>query len=163
MDFEGYVYSISCIYDRLFRVVDTLSIRTCSQLILLWACDIITWSVCLYFKSSAIMETAAKVFFSSPRFAVAGASQDPNKFGYKGASVEKCQGGLLMRMFENSVGLVSCAFVECPARNTVATKHQDILNRVSHCLVTFRPSVSAGNLSQHYNSTLRNAQHLAGG
>ncbi|KAI9839195.1 MAG: hypothetical protein M1819_003188 [Sarea resinae] len=27
------------------------------------------------------METAAKTFFSSPRFAVAGASQDPSKFG----------------------------------------------------------------------------------
>lgn len=33
---------------------------------------------------SASMETAAKVFFSSPRFAVAGASQDTQKFGYKG-------------------------------------------------------------------------------
>ena len=29
------------------------------------------------------MDTAAKTFFSSPRFAVAGASQDTNKFGYK--------------------------------------------------------------------------------
>ena len=29
------------------------------------------------------METAAKVFFASPRFAVAGASQNPQKFGYK--------------------------------------------------------------------------------
>jgi predicted CoA-binding protein len=29
------------------------------------------------------METAVKEFFSSPRFAVAGASQDTNKFGYK--------------------------------------------------------------------------------
>ncbi|PGH20074.1 hypothetical protein AJ80_03724 [Polytolypa hystricis UAMH7299] len=29
------------------------------------------------------METAAKVFFFSPRFAVAGASTDPSKFGYK--------------------------------------------------------------------------------
>ncbi|MCJ1426774.1 hypothetical protein MMC29_004677 [Sticta canariensis] len=29
------------------------------------------------------METAAKLFFSSPRFAVAGASQDPHKFGYR--------------------------------------------------------------------------------
>lgn len=30
------------------------------------------------------METAIKLFFSSPRFAVAGASQDQKKFGYKG-------------------------------------------------------------------------------
>ncbi|EEH47149.1 uncharacterized protein PADG_03247 [Paracoccidioides brasiliensis Pb18] len=29
------------------------------------------------------MEAAAKLFFSSPRFAVAGASTDPSKFGYK--------------------------------------------------------------------------------
>lgn len=29
------------------------------------------------------MESAAKVFFSSPRFAVAGASTDPSKFGYQ--------------------------------------------------------------------------------
>ena len=29
------------------------------------------------------METAAKAFFTSPRFAVAGASQNPQKFGYK--------------------------------------------------------------------------------
>ncbi|EEH07467.1 conserved hypothetical protein [Histoplasma capsulatum G186AR] len=29
------------------------------------------------------MEAAAKHFFSSPRFAVAGASTDPSKFGYK--------------------------------------------------------------------------------
>lgn len=30
------------------------------------------------------METAVKLFLSSPRFAVAGASQDQKKFGYKG-------------------------------------------------------------------------------
>lgn len=30
------------------------------------------------------MEAAAKMFFSSPRFAVVGASQDSQKFGYKG-------------------------------------------------------------------------------
>ncbi len=30
------------------------------------------------------MELAAKSFFSSPRFAVAGASQDVQKYGYKG-------------------------------------------------------------------------------
>ena len=29
------------------------------------------------------MEAAVKRFFSSPRFAVAGASTDPGKFGYK--------------------------------------------------------------------------------
>jgi len=29
------------------------------------------------------MEAAAKTFFSSPRFAVAGASQDPTKFGHR--------------------------------------------------------------------------------
>lgn len=34
-------------------------------------------------KQSYKMESAAKTFFSSPRFAVAGASQNPNKFGYK--------------------------------------------------------------------------------
>lgn len=32
------------------------------------------------------MQTAPEVFFSSPRFAVAGASQDHSKFGYKGPS-----------------------------------------------------------------------------
>jgi len=32
------------------------------------------------------MNTAAKVFFSSPRFAVAGASSDASKFGYKSTS-----------------------------------------------------------------------------
>lgn len=31
------------------------------------------------------MNAAAKTFFSSPRFAVAGASSDPRKFGHKGA------------------------------------------------------------------------------
>jgi hypothetical protein len=30
------------------------------------------------------MEAAAKVFFSSPRFAVVGASQDTTKYGHKG-------------------------------------------------------------------------------
>jgi hypothetical protein len=29
------------------------------------------------------MEAALKTFFSSPRFAVAGASSDPNKYGHK--------------------------------------------------------------------------------
>ena len=29
------------------------------------------------------MEAAVRAFFSSPRFAVAGASSDPNKFGHK--------------------------------------------------------------------------------
>ncbi|KAK2808811.1 hypothetical protein FQN49_008673 [Arthroderma sp. PD_2] len=33
--------------------------------------------------SSADMEAAVKLFFSSPRFAVAGASTDASKFGYK--------------------------------------------------------------------------------
>lgn len=32
---------------------------------------------------SADMEAAVKLFFSSPRFAVAGASTDASKFGYK--------------------------------------------------------------------------------
>ncbi|KAF1946950.1 NAD(P)-binding protein [Clathrospora elynae] len=32
---------------------------------------------------SAEMEAALKVFFSSPRFAVAGASSDPSKYGHK--------------------------------------------------------------------------------
>jgi hypothetical protein len=31
------------------------------------------------------MEAALKTFFSSPRFAVAGASSDPNKYGHKSA------------------------------------------------------------------------------
>lgn len=30
------------------------------------------------------MESALKTFFSSPRFAVAGASSDPSKYGHKG-------------------------------------------------------------------------------
>jgi len=33
---------------------------------------------------SLTMEAAAKKFFSLPRFAVAGASQDPHKYGYQG-------------------------------------------------------------------------------
>jgi hypothetical protein len=33
------------------------------------------------------MEAAAKIFFSSPRFAVVGASQDTSKFGYKSESL----------------------------------------------------------------------------
>lgn len=35
---------------------------------------------------TANMEVAVKQFFSSPRFAVAGASADANKFGYKSKS-----------------------------------------------------------------------------
>lgn len=35
-------------------------------------------------KKDAEMEAALKTFFSSPRFAVAGASSDPTKFGHKG-------------------------------------------------------------------------------
>lgn len=34
-------------------------------------------------KRDAEMEAALKVFFSSPRFAVAGASSDPHKYGHK--------------------------------------------------------------------------------
>ena len=34
-------------------------------------------------KRDAEMEAALKLFFSSPRFAVAGASSDPNKFGHR--------------------------------------------------------------------------------
>jgi hypothetical protein len=34
-------------------------------------------------SSSSDMEAAVKRFFSSPQFAVAGASGDPSKFGYK--------------------------------------------------------------------------------
>jgi len=37
-------------------------------------------------KRTEDMEAALKIFFSSPRFAVAGASSDPKKFGHKGAS-----------------------------------------------------------------------------
>jgi len=36
--------------------------------------------------ASEDMNAAAKVFFSSPRFAVAGASSDTSKFGYKSTS-----------------------------------------------------------------------------
>ncbi|UPX20958.1 uncharacterized protein EKO05_0011165 [Ascochyta rabiei] len=34
-------------------------------------------------KRDADMEAALKIFFSSPRFAVAGASSDPSKFGHR--------------------------------------------------------------------------------
>jgi hypothetical protein len=34
-------------------------------------------------KRDAEMEAALKLFFSSPRFAVAGASSDPSKYGHK--------------------------------------------------------------------------------
>lgn len=34
-------------------------------------------------QESIIMQAAAKQFFSSPKFAVAGASSNPSKFGYK--------------------------------------------------------------------------------
>jgi hypothetical protein len=34
-------------------------------------------------KRDAEMEAALKLFFSSPRFAVAGASSDPYKYGHK--------------------------------------------------------------------------------
>lgn len=35
------------------------------------------------------MDTAAKIFFSMSRFAVAGASANPSKFGYKSVSAEE--------------------------------------------------------------------------
>lgn len=35
-------------------------------------------------KKALEMEAALKTFFSSPRFAVAGASSDPSKYGHKG-------------------------------------------------------------------------------
>jgi hypothetical protein len=38
---------------------------------------------CYYYLLPLNMDTAVKRFFSSPRFAVAGASNDPAKFGYK--------------------------------------------------------------------------------
>jgi hypothetical protein len=37
-------------------------------------------------KREEEMDTALKTFFSSPRFAVAGASSDPNKYGHTSAS-----------------------------------------------------------------------------
>lgn len=41
------------------------------------------------------MEAALKTFFSSPRFAVAGASSDPSKFGHKGVDVSAFYTGVL--------------------------------------------------------------------
>lgn len=35
-------------------------------------------------KKAAVMTEALKIFFSSARFAVAGASSDPSKYGHKG-------------------------------------------------------------------------------
>jgi hypothetical protein len=37
-------------------------------------------------KRDTTMEAALRTFFSSPRFAVAGASSDPSKYGHKGES-----------------------------------------------------------------------------
>jgi hypothetical protein len=59
------------------------------------------------------METAVKSFFSSPKFAVAGASQNPGKFGYKGrsslqAANLKCQS--LITLSLRSSGMVPTAW-----------------------------------------------------
>jgi hypothetical protein len=38
-------------------------------------------------KRETDMEAALKTFFASPRFAVAGASSDPSKYGHKGTLI----------------------------------------------------------------------------
>lgn len=46
-------------------------------------------------KRSQEMDAALKTFFSSPRFAVAGASSDPSKYGHKGSVYPHCPFAIL--------------------------------------------------------------------
>ena len=48
------------------------------------------------------MEAALKTFFSSPRFAVAGASSDPTKFGHKGNNKDQASATFHIRAFIRS-------------------------------------------------------------
>lgn len=75
---------------------------------------------------------------------------------------EHTRGRLLIRIFKNSFGLVSCTFLGCSARNAVSVEHQVVLKRLSYCLLTFRPPVSTGNFSQHHHPAIHNSQYLAG-
>lgn len=72
------------------------------------------------------METAINLFFSSPRFAVAGASQDQKKFGYKGLLPvpENSEKSQLMTISMSSLGLVPCSRPECATSNTISASNQ---------------------------------------
>jgi hypothetical protein len=57
------------------------------------------------------METALKNFFTSPRFAVVGASSDPAKFGHKGKSLQVESG--LSSADKKGYGQLITSFIKC--------------------------------------------------
>lgn len=63
---------------RCNHVIPSFSIRIASVI------DALNFVLVLSLLYSLRMEAAVKTFFASQRFAVAGASSDPSKFGYKG-------------------------------------------------------------------------------
>lgn len=68
------------------------------------------------------MEAAAKTFFASPRFAVAGASQDTQKFGYKGTTGSRHPyNKTLTLLFEFLHGISRTLFLFC---QSIQSAHQ---------------------------------------
>jgi hypothetical protein len=84
------------------------------------------------------MEAAAKSFLASPKFAVAGASQNPSKFGYKG---KKCEGNRNIRILTvlRSFGLVSLAWVTCDANQSDDCRDQIAITGIQDSRYTIRP------------------------
>jgi hypothetical protein len=100
-----------------------------------------------------VMEAAVRTFFSSPRFAVAGASQDQSKFGYRGEDTLQPKAMPLLNH-----GVCSARMVPRPRTASHAGKpsqsgDQAALSIISNSRVTGCPAISNANFSVNYHSS----------
>lgn len=111
-------------------------------------------------RQSNSMEAAVRTFFSSPRFAVAGASSDPAKFGHKGvlqfvpASDQKpglrASRGLSSQLARN---ITLNSFVECSIRMVSPAQPPRNTNKSFHTLHNHT-------LRQTYSSSTHGLKHI---
>ena len=96
------------------------------------------------------MEAAAKAFFASPRFAVVGASQDANKFGYRSAldfwSLRKI-------LTVASSGLVPCPWAARDAHQSASTRDQIPVQDIPNRGISFGFALAVSNVALVFDSS----------
>lgn len=109
---------------------------------------------------STIMEAATKTFFSSPRFAVVGASQSPHKFGYKGKLARFNRIHFSLHTYLTGVcspSLVSRTLPAGAACHSFPPQYSNIFHHLPYCRVALCSSFSNGNFPQRYHSAISNS------
>jgi hypothetical protein len=103
------------------------------------------------------MEAAAKKFFSLPRFAVAGASQDPHKYGYQGHCFPIRGSMLIAYQHACSPRLVSGTFAAGTASHSISTHYHGVFDRIQHHSLAISPTTPYRNVPQHHYTAVSNA------